>query len=93
MQMGKQYLKKGKISENRKNLSENMVVGFNFPLITLLKSGRFGKSHIYFGRGDFGASFYAKTQLRFFFEKPDFSRESLLSKILKRQSQQNRNFE
>ncbi len=57
MQMGKQYLKKEKISENRKNLSENMVVGFKFPLITLLKSGRLGKSHIYFGRGDFGASF------------------------------------
>ena len=59
-------------SKNRENFSENLVVRPKYLPISLLKSDRFTKNHIYSERGDFGASFYTKNSTSIFFRKMEF---------------------
>ncbi len=66
MQMTMQYPQYWKTLKKSQNFLEKDDSRSKFPVISLLKYGRFWKSHIYFERGDAAASSYTKNSISIF---------------------------
>ena len=64
--------------------SENTVAMSKSLPLSLPKSDRFSKNHIYSGRGDFSASSYAKNSTSIFFQKIGFSEEGVPLSLMRK---------
>ena len=67
------FLQKVKNFKKLQKFLEKHGSRMHISSISLLKSDRFSKTHIYSERGNFGAASYAKNSIFDFFRKTDFS--------------------